>query len=113
MCRDVVTTIANRDERIAYTTPPKKTGGRAALGIVPDNGDESDGVVIGDIDPEGAAAKAGMLAGDLIKAIDAVVVKSLRDLAQALAAKKPDDEVLVKILRKGEEKALKVKLGSR
>lgn len=113
MCRDVVVAIANRDARIAYTTPPKREGNRAALGIVPAGGADTGGVTVSQAMEGGPAAQAGIREGDVITAVDAYVVTSLGDLGRALAAHKPGDKVLVKVLRNGEAKALPVTLGSR
>jgi hypothetical protein len=109
---DVVRALADREERVAFTTPPKKAG-RPVLGVTPGEGGEGEGVRLDGVDPTGPAGKAGLLEGDLVTALDAVLVRSTRDLVRALGAHKPGDEVLVKVLREGKEKALKVVLGSR
>ena len=112
LVRDVVRTLADRGERIPYTDPPKREGGRAALGVAPLPRESDDGVAV-EVAEGGAAETAGMKDGDVVVGLGAVTVKSLRDLARALAAQKPGDEVVVKVLRDGKELALKVKLGSR
>jgi Zn-dependent M28 family amino/carboxypeptidase len=113
LCRDVVLDLANRDARVAYTTPPKREGRRAALGIVPAAGSDAGGVVVQGVADDGPAAKAGIREDDVITAIGETVVSSLADLGRALASKRPGDEVLVKVLRDGVAKALPVTLGSR
>ncbi len=113
MCLDAVRLLANRDVRIAYTTPPKREGNRAALGIAPAGGADTGGVTVAQAMDGGPAAEAGIREGDVITAVDAYVVTSLGDLGRALAAHKPGDKVLVKVLRNGEAKALPVTLGSR
>jgi hypothetical protein len=112
LVRDVTRTLADRGDRVPYTDPPKREGGRAALGVVPLPRETEDGVAV-EVGEGGAAEAAGMKDGDLVVGLGAVTVKSLRDLARALAAQKPGDEVIVKVLRDGKELALKVKLGSR
>jgi hypothetical protein len=113
LCYDVVETLAEREEGVEYTTPPKTQSNAAALNIIPSPGSDTGGVVVGSVDPDGAAGKAGMLEGDVITAMGLLVVKDLRDLRKALNAHKPGEEVVVKVLRAGKELALKVTLGSR
>jgi hypothetical protein len=113
LCYDVVETLAERDEGVEYTTPPKKAGGGAALGIMPAQGSDTGGAVIGSVTTGGPVDVAGMKDGDVITAIDLLVVKDLRDLRKALGAHKPGDEVVVKALRDGKEMTFKVTLGAR
>ena len=110
---DVTRALADRDARIAFTKPPRPTGGRAMLGIGPAPGSDTGGVVVADVADGGPADEAGMKPGDVITALGALVVKDLRDLQKALNAQKPGDVVIVKVLREGAEKALHVTLGSR
>src|SRR5688500_13255477 len=83
----------------------------AALGIAPAPGPDTGGVAVGSVLDGGAAQKAGLEKGDVVTAIGAVLVKDMRGLARALAAHKPGDAVVVKVLRGDEERALKVVLG--
>jgi len=48
------------------------------------------------------AAKAGILAGDVITAVDGTDVKDSRDLARRIGAMAPGSSVKLSILRKGE-----------
>ena len=106
LARAVVRTLADRGERIPYTES------RAVLGVAPLPREAEDGVAV-NVDDGGAAAAAGLKDGDVVTGVGAVTVKSLRDLARALASQKPGDEVTVKVRRDGKELTLKVKLGSR
>ena len=110
---DVTRALADRDARVAFTKPPRPTGGRAMLGVGPAPGSDTGGVVVADVADGGPADEAGMKPGDVITALGALVVKDLRDLQKALNAQKPGDVVIVKVLREGVEKALHVTLGSR
>jgi len=79
------------------------------------------GVLVFDLDPDGAAAKAGMRAthrddngravlGDLIVAIDGAPIKSSNDLYRALDDRQVGDEVRVTLRRNEKEENLTVKL---
>jgi aminopeptidase YwaD len=112
LVRDVVRTLADRGDRVAYTDPPKREGSRAALGVRPVPTETEAGVAV-EVGAGGAAEAAGMKDGDVVIGIGKSGVKSMRDLSRALAGQKPGDEVMVKVLRDGKEVALKVTLGSR
>ncbi|MBL9085950.1 MAG: M28 family peptidase [Planctomycetia bacterium] len=113
LARDVVRVLGDLDARVAYTDPPKVERARAALGLVPARGSDVGGVVVAEVSEGGPAAKAGIRAGDTITAVGLVVVKDLRDLAKALAARRPGDAVVVKLLRDGAEVSVSVVLGAR
>ncbi len=110
---DVVKDLAGREARVAYTDPPKVERARAALHLIPSRGTDTGGVVVAEVTEGGAAAKAGIRAGDTITALGMAVVKDFRDLAKALASHKPGDAVVVKVLRDGEELSVTVVLGAR
>lgn len=59
------------------------------------------------------AAKAGLLAGDVINKFDGKEVKTYDEMLSVLSKKKPGDEVEVIVSRNGEAKTLKVKLDKR
>ena len=110
---DVTRTLSDRDDRLAFSQPPAKTRGRAALGIVPSPGSDTGGVVVDSVADGGPAAQAGVRPGDVITAVGPTLVRGLRELQQALAAAKPGDRVVVKVLRGGAEQSVEVTLGSR
>ncbi|MGL4943668.1 MAG: YidC/Oxa1 family insertase periplasmic-domain containing protein [Thermoguttaceae bacterium] len=64
--------------------------------------------VVGDGTP---AARAGVVAGDEIVALDAFPIASIRNLRDALAASKPMKSVTLRVRRGGEEKTLTAELG--
>jgi hypothetical protein len=112
LCRDVVRGIADREERLAYTDPPKVEGRRAVLGIQPGPGADGDGVTIASLGKGGPAAAAGLREGDVVTAVGAVLVRDVRDLRKALAGLAPGAKVLVKAMRDGSEVSVHVTLGS-
>lgn len=60
--------------------------------------------------PGSPADKAGLRENDIILEIDNEKIDSEHPLAKAVAQKQPGDEINLKILRKGEEQEVKVKL---
>ena len=73
--------------------------------------DSRDGVLIGDIDPESAAAKAGLAAGDIVIKYDGQPVTRADDLRKRVAATKPGAEVDLEIFRDGRRRNLEVEIG--
>lgn len=63
--------------------------------------------------PGSPADKAGLAENDIILEINGGKIDSKNPLNRAIAKFKPNDEVTLKILRKGEEKEIKVKLEER
>jgi len=81
----------------------------ASLGLT-----AQEGVVIGQLDPNGPAAGAGLQQGDVIVGLGDVPVHALQDLQNALTTKyKPGDNVAVKINRNGQEQTVQVTLGQK
>ena len=92
--------------------------------LAPDNLSKQwvpDGVVVLDVLPEGAAAKAGIrgssrmktgniVLGDIIKSVDGKQIKVLKDLYSVLDAKKVGDVVKVMILREEVETGFDITL---
>ena len=70
------------------------------------------GAVVADIQAEGAAAKAGLLPGDVIVRINELRVDGRARLFMALAATKPGDQAAVHILRGKEARQLTVQLSA-
>ncbi|MDJ0341165.1 trypsin-like peptidase domain-containing protein [Streptomyces sp. H10-C2] len=90
--------------------------GRAALGItartvVGDNLQPS-GVAVVSVVDSGAAAKAGLAAGDVITALGGTPVTTMQSLTEALATHKPGDKVQVSFERGGTPKTAEATLGS-
>ncbi len=68
--------------------------------------------VIGDVVVDGAAAKAGLRAGDRIEAIDGTDVAKFEDIQRIISAN-PDRELSLRILRDGQEQTVSVMVGGR
>ena len=69
------------------------------FGSIPDFGEGVKGVKFADIRPGSPAAKAGLKAGDILVEFDGKPISNLYDFTYALRAKKPGDEVMVKVMR--------------
>jgi S1-C subfamily serine protease len=90
--------------------------GRAALGIA--GADAMDatgnraGVIVSQVTPGGAAAKAGIVAGDVITAVNGQPVTSLADLQNILAGLTPGTPATVTVVsQNGTQKTVHVVLG--
>ncbi|HEX4519836.1 MAG TPA: trypsin-like peptidase domain-containing protein [Gaiellaceae bacterium] len=85
---------------------------RAFLGIETADTGEASGVYITQVLPGSAAGKAGLVAGDLITAVNTTPTPTSSDLGTALAALKPGQTVTIKYsLQSGAKKSVQVTLG--
>jgi regulator of sigma E protease len=66
--------------------------------------------LIGEVMPDGAAAKAGLLAGDRVVSIDGAAVVRFEDL-QRIVAGSPDKTLSIHVLRDGQEQTVPVQTG--
>ncbi|WP_024834088.1 S1C family serine protease [Ruminiclostridium josui] len=69
------------------------------------------GVYVADVELFGAAAKAGIMPGDVITKFDNKAVKSYDELEDLKNKKKPGDVVKIEIYRDGNTKTVQAKLG--
>jgi hypothetical protein len=83
------------------------------FGSIPDFGEGIKGVKFADIREGSPAAKAGLKGGDVMVEFDGKPIQNLYDFTYALQAKKPGDEVVVKVLRNGATVETKVLLTKR
>jgi Zn-dependent M28 family amino/carboxypeptidase len=83
------------------------------FGSIPDFGEGAKGVKFADVREGSPAAKAGFKAGDVMIEFDGKKIENLYDFTYALQAKKPGDEVAVKVLRGGAPVEAKVLLTKR
>jgi len=95
------------------TAPPPRTARRASLGTMPDFAFEGPGVRVQQVMPGSAAEESGIVAGDVIVAIDGAVVTDLRSLSDLLKERAPGDAVEVTVLRGDEEQIVEAVLGAR
>jgi len=95
--------------------------GRAALGVsvttvdanlaAQDNLSVNHGALIASVSPNGAAAAAGLQAGDVIVQFDNKTVTDTQSLGDALANHNPGDTVSVNVVRGTQQLTINVKLG--
>src|SRR5579862_2933504 len=83
------------------------------FGSIPDFGEGVKGVKFADIREGSPAARAGLKPGDVLVEFDGKPIQNLYDFTYALRAKKPGDEVMVKVMRGGEAVDAKVLLTKR
>jgi putative serine protease PepD len=71
-----------------------------------------DGVAVTQVTPAGAAAKAGIRTGDVIAGIQGQPTPDVETLDNVLTAFRPGEQVNVEVLRGGNPRQVKVRLGS-
>jgi serine protease Do len=71
---------------------------------------QSEGALVGDVIPDGPAAKGGVKRGDVIIRFDGQQVKDMEDLPKIVAATRPNSVVDVEVIRDGSEKTLRVSI---
>src|SRR5579871_2662075 len=108
--------------RVAEAEPPPEpaaahsgaiSGYGPDFGSIPDFTELPNGVRFADIRPGSPAAKAGLKAGDIMTEFDGKPIQNLYDFTYALRAKRPGQEVLVKVLRGSQTIEAKVLLTER
>ena len=72
---------------------------------------EHRGALVADPQADGPAAKAGILSGDVITAVNGNAVKDAHDLAKQIGAMAPVATAKLTVWRKGEERAISLTLG--
>ena len=119
--------LASRPERPKYIARAERSGhgtstsGDAGsiggygpyFGSVPDFGESDGGVRFAEVRENSPAAKAGLKAGDLMVSFDGKPVRTLYDFTYALRAKKPGDDVEVRIVRGDQPLTVTVRLTTR
>lgn len=96
---------------------------RGFLGLVPQDVDESlqkamnlpstNGALVGDVNKDGPADKAGLKRGDVIMTVDGKEITSSLELRNRIADSEPGSTVTLGIIRDGKQKDVSVKLGER
>ena len=86
----------------------------ASLGTVPSYDEDPSrppGVLLSDVVPDGAAAKAGLKGGDRIIAIGATEIRNVEDLMFVLETSKPGTEVKITYVRSGKTESATATFG--
>jgi hypothetical protein len=114
---------ADREGRLERAAAPaslpiapaeREHGYGAYLGAIPDFAERKEpGVLLSGTKPGSPAEAAGLAAGDVLLRVGATPLASLKDLAVALRAHRPGDEVELEWERGGARKVAKVRLGER
>jgi serine protease Do len=71
----------------------------------------SAGALVAQVEPNSAAQKAGVQAGDVIRAVDGKDIATVRDLTRTIAGITPGNTVKLGLLRDGKEMTVNAKLG--
>ncbi len=69
-----------------------------------------EGIFIQSLNPNGSAAKAGLIAGDVITKIDGKPIKTESNLSEVIVRKRPGDKITITIFREGENEDIAVLL---
>ena len=101
--------ICGMDQRPAFQqtagAPPEtgRTGFRVTLGIIPDYGEEVEGVRLTGVREGSPAAKCGLRSGDLMVGWSGKKITNIYDLTYLLQEHRPGDRVEISVVRDGEE----------
>src|SRR5262249_50400114 len=72
----------------------------------------TEGALVTEPQADSPAAKAGVLSGDVITAVNGHAVKNARDLARQIGAMASGSDVKLTVWRKGEEKSIALTVGA-
>ncbi|GIS69513.1 MAG: hypothetical protein CM1200mP9_03340 [Gammaproteobacteria bacterium] len=73
--------------------------------------DVENGALINQVVEDSAAQAAGLLAGDVVVAVDGTPIDTAGDLRNRIGMKRVDDDVNLKIIREGEQQSINAKVG--
>lgn len=94
----------------AFSSPKQQS--RGYLGVVPVDAQNSGGAVLQEVTEDGAAKRAGLMAGDVITKMNETSIKTQMELRRFLGTLDPDATVEATIKRKDEELVKIIRLGS-
>lgn len=83
----------------------------ALLGVASNPGDGTGPAIVSLVTPGSAAAAAGVQLNDIIQKFDGEAIPNFKALTSKVATHHPGDEIKLEVLRNGQPKELKVKLG--
>ncbi len=72
---------------------------------------QAGGILISEVQKDSPASKAGIKQGDVIIRLNEIVLKNVSDLRNRIALISPESEVTLHIIRRGEDKNIKVVIG--
>jgi len=72
---------------------------------------QAEGALVAEPQSDSPAAKAGIVAGDVITALNGETIKDARDLAKKIGAMAPGSTIKLAVVRKGDTKTLSMTLG--
>ncbi len=118
---ELVDYLARRDTNLRFVPPGAESAPPAAgrgkrkvsFGSIPDFSQETGGVLLSGVIPSSPAAKAGLQAGDVIVEFGGVPIDGIVDYSDAMVSFEPGEEVVVRFVRAGEEREVKVTLLAR
>jgi len=121
VAREMIDYLAQRPTPLTITidAAAKPTGGadgssrHVTFGLVPDYAAQGKGVTAESVVPDSPAARAGIVAGDILMALDGVAVDGLGGFSNALKQHTPGDKVKATILRDGIQRIVEVELLAR
>ena len=117
---EVALATANRKDKLTFVKTPAETMAGdvrrvgASLGTVPSYSEDPNqppGVVLSDVMPDGAAAKAGLKGGDRIIQLGTVEIRNINDLMFVLQSAKPGTDVKVTFVRDGKHQTVTATYG--
>jgi hypothetical protein len=117
---DIALALAKRGDALTFVkAPPTTMQGDvrrvgASLGTVPSYSEDPNqppGVVLADVVPDGAAAKAGLKGGDRIVMIGTVEIRNINDLMFVLQTAKPGTDVKVTFVRENKHQTVTATYG--
>lgn len=88
-------------------------GNRPRLGISIQDTEEGKGVVVKEVEDDGAAAKAGVKEGDIITHFNDVAVNDVNEMRRELAKNRENASNKIKMLRNGKEQTVEIKTPKR
>ncbi|HPF26582.1 MAG TPA: M20/M25/M40 family metallo-hydrolase [Steroidobacteraceae bacterium] len=108
-----IDTAANAAAQAKAPSGPDGTSRRVSFGLVPDYAQTGKGVKAESVVPDSPAALAGIVAGDVLLALDGVPIDDLGAFSNALKRHQAGDTVKATILRDGAERIVTVELLAR